>query len=314
MSNKDFYKILGVSKDASSDELKKAYRKLAAIHHPDKHGGTEEATRKFAEISEAHEVLKDPEKRKYYDKFGDQWKQYQQAGVDPDNPFAGAGFGGNGFRHSGAQGGNPFGQAGGADFSDFFESVFGGGGSPFGTSGQQGRSYQRSRPTKGADISASVKITLEEAMSGTSRDLRIGSEKVTVKIPAGTKAGTKLKIKGKGQPGPDGFTRGDLILKIEHHAHPVLSLEDDKLYLNQPVSAAVLMLGGSISVNTPDKQIRLNLAEGTPNGKVYRIPDMGFPEFRKPESRGPLYVRVVAEIPQYLTPEQKELIRQAFPV
>lgn len=314
MNSKDFYQILGVSKSATTDELKKAYRKLAAIHHPDKQGGTEEATRKFAAISEAYDVLKDPEKRKYYDKFGDQWKQYQQAGIDPDNPFAGSGgFGGNGFRQSGARGGNPFGQGGGAAFSDFFESVFGGGGSPFGAGGPQGHTYQQTRPDKGADISATVRISLEEAISGTSRDLRIGSEKVTVKIPAGTKAGTKLKIKGKGQPGPDGYTRGDLILKVEHHTHPVLSLEEGKLFLNQPVDVAKLMLGGSISVNTPEKQIRLNLAEGTPNGKVFRIPDMGFPEFRKPETKGPLYVRVTADIPQYLTPEQKELIRQAFP-
>ncbi|AXJ00800.1 curved DNA-binding protein [Cyclonatronum proteinivorum] len=317
MSHKDFYKTLGVSKTAGADELKKAYRKLAALHHPDKHGGTEEATRKFAEISEAYEVLKDPEKRKYYDKFGEQWKQYQQADVDPDNPFAGAGagaggFGANGFRQ---QGGNPFGQSGGADFGDFFESIFGGGGSPFGAGGphSQSRQRQRSRPAKGADIQAEVKITIEEAISGTSRDLRIGTEKVTVKIPAGTKAGTKLKLKGKGQPGPDGFTRGDLILKVAHHPHPTLSLEGDKLYLNQPVSVAQMLLGGSITVQTPEKQLRLNLTESTPNGKVFRIPNMGFPEFRKPENKGPLYVRMQAEIPQYLTPEQKELIRQAFP-
>lgn len=313
MNSKDFYTILGVSKSATADELKKAYRKLAAQHHPDKHGGTEAATKKFAELSDAYEVLKDPEKRKYYDKFGDQWKQYQQAGVDPDNPFAGGGgFGGNGFRSSGAYGGNPFSQGGGADFSDIFETIFSQGGSPFGA-GSQARSQQRTRPAKGADLSAAVKITLEEAISGTSRDLRIGSETVTVRIPAGIRPGTKLKVKGKGQAGPDGFTRGDLILKVDHQTHPTLELTDDKLYLNQPVPVATMMLGGSINVNTPGKQIRLNLEEATPNGKLYRIPGMGFPEFRKPEARGPLYVRIQADIPQYLTAEQKALLRQAFP-
>ncbi|MCH8486240.1 MAG: hypothetical protein LAT75_05200, partial [Candidatus Cyclonatronum sp.] len=152
-----------------------------------------------------------------------------------------------------------------------------------------------------------------EAISGTSRDLRIGSETVTVRIPAGIRPGTKLKVKGKGQAGPDGFTRGDLILKVDHQTHPTLELTDDKLYLNQPVPVATMMLGGSINVNTPGKQIRLNLEEATPNGKLYRIPGMGFPEFRKPEARGPLYVRIQADIPQYLTAEQKALLRQAFP-
>lgn len=154
---------------------------------------------------------------------------------------------------------------------------------------------------------------MEEAITGTTRSVQIGEEKVNLKIPPGTTSGKKLKLTGKGQYSPDGSDRGDLIIKVTVEPHDRYSLEDGRLYLDQPVDVAKLMLGDSIEVQTPEKQIKLNISEGTQSGKVYRIPGMGFPEFKKPDEKGPLYVRLNAHIPERLTPEQKELIRQAFP-
>ncbi len=318
MDYKDYYDILGVSRKASQDEIKKAYRKLAAKYHPDVHKEKDGTAKRFTEIGEAYEVLKDPEKRKLYDKVGKNWKQYQQAGVDPDDAggfggfggFNGGGQGGRTYQYS-SQGENPF----GGGFSDFFESLFGGRASgfrgqadPF--SGAPGAGRQRT--ARGQDVTATLNITLDEAITGSSRTIRVGDEQMSVKIPAGITDGKKLKLKEKGRPGPDGVTRGDLLLKVKLLPHDRFYLQDGKLYADQPVDVSVLMLGGQIPVQTPDKQIRLTIAEGTQNGKVFRIPGMGFPEFRKPENRGPLYVKVSAAIPQNLTETQKKLISEAF--
>lgn len=336
MDYKDYYSILGVSKGASQDEIKKAYRKLAAKYHPDVHGGDDKASVKFKEIGEAYEVLKDPEKRKLYDKVGKNWKQYQQAGIDPDDPGFG-GFGrqpgggqGRSYRYQSRGGSDPFGGAGGG-FSDFFESIFGGGGTsggfgnqqqgftgnPFGSGMGSGaganRGYgQPSAASKAQDITSEVTISIEEALEGSKRSVQIGDERVSVKIPAGITDGKKLKLTGKGHYSPDGSSRGNLYLKIRIAPHEHYELKGDKLYVNAAVPVATLMLGGTISVQTPDKQIKLNVKEATQNGKVFRVPKLGYPEFGKPSKRGPLYIRLNAAIPEYLTPEQKELIRQAF--
>lgn len=339
MDYKDYYSILGVSKGASQDEIKKAYRKLAAKYHPDVHGGKDKDSTKFKEVGEAYEVLKDPEKRKLYDKVGKNWKQYQQAGIDPDDPnfagFAGQpGSGGRGrsYRYQSRGGADPFGSAAGgnAGFSDFFESIFGGAsggfggqqqgfsGNPFGSGMGSGaganRSYgQQSAASKAQDITSEVSITIEEALEGSKRSVQIGDERVSVKIPAGITSGKKLKLTGKGHYSPDGSNRGNLFLKIKIAEHERYELIGNKLYVNEPVPVATMMLGGSISVQTPDKQIKLNIKEATPNGKIFRVPKLGYPEFGKPENRGSLYIKLNASIPEHLTPEQKELIEKAFP-
>lgn len=315
MDYKDYYNILGVSKGATQSEIKKAYRKRAAQHHPDASGGSGSPD-KFNELGEAYEVLKDPEKRKLYDKVGKDWKKYQQAGIDPDFTDSFRGFNGSGGRRS-----SPFGgggrssQYGDEGFSDFFESIFGAGQygqqNPFdGAPGTRSRTQTRS---KGADINLDAKITLDEAITGTTRSVHIGDEKVSVKIPPGITTGKKLKLSGKGQFNRDSTSRGDLFIKVNVESHERYSLEDGKLYLDQPVEVSKLMLGGSVAVQTPEKQLKLNITEGTPGGKVFRIPGMGFPKFGKPEEKGPLYIRIQPQIPEQLTPEQKDLIRQAFP-
>lgn len=340
MDYKDYYSILGVSKSASQDEIKKAYRKLAAKYHPDVHGSSDKDSTKFKEVGEAYEVLKDPEKRKLYDKVGKNWKQYQQAGIDPDDPnfagFAGQpGSGGRGrtYRYQSRGGADPFGSAGGgnAGFSDFFESIFGGSPGGFGGQQQQGfsgnpfgsgmgsgaganRTYgQQSAASKAQDITSEVSITIEEALEGSKRSVQIGDERVSVKIPAGITHGKKLKLSGKGHYSPDGSNRGNLFLKIKIAEHERYELKGNKLYVNEPVPVAIMMLGGSISVQTPDKQIKLNVKEATPNGKIFRVPNLGYPEFGKPEKRGSLYIKLNASIPEHLTDEQKELIEKAFP-
>lgn len=341
MDYKDYYSILGVSKGASQDEIKKAYRKLAAKYHPDVHGSNDKDSTKFKEVGEAYEVLKDPEKRKLYDKVGKNWKQYQQAGIDPDDPgfggFAGQpGGGGRGrsYRYQPRGGADPFSGGGGsAGFSDFFESIFGGGGgAPNGFSNQQqgfggnpfgsgmgsgagaNRAYgQQSAASKAQDITSEVSISIEEALEGSKRSVQIGDERVNVKIPAGITNGKKLKLSGKGHYSPDGSNRGNLFLKIKVAEHERYELKGNKLYVNEPVPVATMMLGGAISVQTPDKQIKLNVKEATPNGKVFRVPKLGYPEFGKPDQRGSLYIKLNAQIPEYLTPQQKELIEKAFP-
>ncbi|MCH8569437.1 MAG: J domain-containing protein [Balneolales bacterium] len=317
MEYKDYYSILGIKKGASEAEIKKAYRSLAAKYHPDVQGGDDS---RFKELGEAYEVLKDPKKRKLYDKVGANWKQYQQAGVDPDSagPF---GFNaGNGQRWQQRQsGGDPF--AGGG-FSDFFENIFGrsGGGqqaNPFEQMYEQqsGRAGTRSArtPSRGEDITTSVEITLEEAITGTSRAVQMGDERVSVKIPAGITSGKKLKLKGKGKLSRDGGQRGDLFLKINILPHERYTLEDNRLYVEQYVPVQTLMLGGAVAVTTPVNQVRIAIKEGTQPGKILRLNNMGFPVFKKPEEKGALYVRIHAEIPDRLTEEQKELIRRAFP-
>lgn len=314
MDYKDYYSILGVSKGATQAEIKKAYRKLAAKHHPDASGG-EGSPDKFNEIGEAYEVLKDPEKRKLYDKVGKDWKKYQQAGVDPDfaNNFGGFNSGGRrSYHYSGGEQGGSFEDTG---FSDFFESIFGGSQfreqSPFGN--PAGARYRGQAKTRGADINLDAKITVEEAISGTTRSVQIGDEKVSVKIPPGITEGKKLKLTGKGQYNRDASSRGDLLIKVKIEPHERYTIEDGKLYLNQPVAVVKLMIGGPVAIQTPVKQVKLNIQEGTPAGKVFKIPGMGFPKFGKADEKGPLYVRVQPQIPSHLTPEQKELLKQAFP-
>ncbi|MCH8557197.1 MAG: J domain-containing protein [Balneolia bacterium] len=315
MDYKDYYSILGVSKGATQAEIKKAYRKLAAKHHPDASGG-DGSPDKFNEIGEAYEVLKDPEKRKLYDKVGKDWKQYQQAGIDPDFANSFGGFNGGGrrsYQYGGAGQGSSFG--GETGFSDFFESIFGGSQfrdqSPFGSAASS-RNRGQAR-TKGADINLDAKITVEEAIAGTTRSVQIGDEKVSVKIPAGITEGKKLKLTGKGQYNRDASLRGDLFIKVKIEPHDRYTIKEGKLYLDQPVEVVKLMIGGPVTIQTPEKQVKLNIQEGTPAGKVFRIPGMGFPKFGKADEKGPLYVRIQPQIPSHLTLEQKELLKQAFP-
>lgn len=289
MEYKDYYKILGVSKTATQDEIKKAFRKLAIKYHPDKNPGDKKAEEKFKEANEANEVLGDAVKRKKYDELGANWKQYEQQG----NQYSGQ-------RQSRGQRAHDFGD--GAEFSDFFESFFGGSFSGF--------EQRQTRSRKGADLSASMELTLEDVFNGTTRQVTIDGEKVNLKIKPGTRDGQILRMKGKGSPGVGGGAAGDLLITVKLLNHPVFERRGDDLYFNHALDATTAILGGSVSVKGFDKTVSMNIPAGTDSNKVFRLKGMGVPSFENPEIHGDAYVKMIIRVPKDLTEKEKELIRE----
>jgi len=325
MEYKDYYKILGVSRNATEKEIKKAYRKLARQYHPDANPNDPTAEEKFKEINEAYEVLSDPEKRKKYDQFGAQWKHFTGAGGRPEDfwqqwqPGAAGAPGGTGYRTvSPEELEEMFGGAGG--FSDFFEALFGMGGRRTGprTGGFEdifggayaGRTAARGRPMRGRDIEHPVDITLEEAYRGATRVLQMDGERIEVTIPRGVKTGSRVRVAGKGEPGRNGGKPGDLYLKINVLPHPQFKREGDNLRLKLPVDLYTLILGGEVQVPTLDRPVILNIPPETNNGKTFRLRGKGMPNLKRPDQKGDLYVEVTAKLPKNLSEKEKELFRQ----
>ncbi len=302
MEYKDYYKILGVSKKATQDEIKKAYRKLAVKYHPDKNQGNKAAEERFKEINEAYEVLGDPEKRKKYNELGANWKQYQDAG------FSGQAYGFGGGRPGGSRyytfEGDTSDLFGGGGFSDFFKAFFGGGmGSRFGQSGFGGSHYEQ----PGSDLTGEIHISLQEAYHGTHRIVNLGNEKIRVKIGPGAYDGLKLRVKGKGEKSRGGKA-GDLYLTIRVDQDPVFTRKGDDLYVDLPVDLYTALLGGSVNVRTLDGLIKMNIPEGVKNGQLLRLKGKGMPVYGKRNTYGDLYARIQVILPQKLTPEQKQLL------
>ncbi len=307
MEYKDYYKTLGVSKNAKQDEIKKAYRKLAIKYHPDKTKGDKAKEEKFKEIAEAYEVLGDPEKRKKYDELGANWKQYE-------NFRAGGGQGG--FDWSQFYGGGAPGGSGGGtysfegdpeDFSEFFRNIFGGG---FG-GGYSGRSTYGSRrnaPRKGQDYVSEMTITFDEAYHGTTRIINLDGKKLRIKLKPGTRDGQKIRLAGKGAPGLNGGPAGDLYLTIKVLPDARFKRVGNDLYADLPIDVPTAVLGGKAPVNTPDgKTVMLNIPAGTSCGKKLRLKGKGMPIYENPSQHGDLYVTTKIVVPQTLTKEQKEL-------
>ena len=318
MEFKDYYSVLGVSKTATQEDIKKAFRKLARKYHPDVNPKDATATEKFKEISEAYEVLSDPEKRQKYDQFGSQWQQYEKTGGRPEDFNwsqwqAGPGtsysyrtvtpeefaemYGGEG--HEG-------------HFSSFFETLFGGAGRPFGGGGQAGAEFHyRPRPRHGRDLEHTLPVTLEEAFHGGSRILEWDTgRKIEAKVPPGVKTASKLRLKGQGEPGRDGGEPGDLLLHIEVMPHDRLVRDGDNLSLVLPVDLFTLLLGGKITVPGIDRAVKLDIPAGTANGRVFRLKGLGMPHLKNPQQRGDLLVKVEAVLPEHLSEREKELVQQ----
>lgn len=307
MDYKDYYKILGVSKTASQEEIKKAYRKLAVKYHPDKNKGDKQAEERFKEISEANNVLSDPEKRKQYDELGSNWQRYRQAGGDPGgfdwSQFAGRGGGGRQYQYEGDFG-DAFG--GGASFSDFFQHIFGGGG--FGGGQARGRGY--SQAMKGQDYRAELEVSLQEAHDGTERMLTVNGAQLRIKLKPGVSDGQTLRLRGKGGPGMQGGPNGDVYLDVRITPNAAFRREGDDLYLDLPVDVYTLVLGGKQTVQTLAGAVSLNLPAGTPNEKKLRLKGKGMPHYGKAAQHGDLYVTVKAQLPGQLSERERKLFEE----
>ena len=301
MEYKDYYKILGVDKKASLDEIKKAYRKLAVRYHPDKNPGNKEAEEKFKQINEANDVLGDPQKRRKYDQLGENWNRFQGTGsYSQGNPF------GQEFQFDGDIN-DLFGKAkGSSGFSDFFEAFFGNMGgsdaSGFGSSGFSG--------PKGSDYESVMEISLEEAYHGTSRIIQLENEKIRITSKPGAYDGQQLRIKGKGGKGGTSGKSGDLYVFIRVKPHPEFERRKDDLLTTFKLDLFKAVLGGEIIVNLLDSKVKLKIEPGTQNGKVLRVKGKGMPVNDKNRQYGDLLVKLDIHIPEKLNQKQRELFEQ----
>jgi len=307
MSGRNYYTILGVSKSASAEEIKKAYRKLALKYHPDRNKGDKESEARFKDISEAYAVLSDTEKRKQYDMFGAEGfqRRYTQEDIFRDVDF------GSIFREFGFGGGR-----GQGIFSQIFggpgQSSFRSGGSPQGT--PFGDFRGRPQGMKGQDLIYELTLTLEEASQMTSKVIafQINGQKqsVAVKTPAGISTGKKLRIPGKGQPGQIGGPTGDLYIKIKVREHPVFKRDGDNLHLIREIRFSQAALGTEIEVPTIDKKtLRLKIPPGTQSNAKFRLKGYGMPHMNG-GGRGDAYVQVAIAVPTKLNQKQRKLAKE----
>jgi len=316
MDYKDYYKILGVDRKASTDDIKKAFRKLARKYHPDVNPGDKNAEQRFKEINEAHEVLTDTEKRQKYDQFGSQWQQWQQAGRSTSDfdwsQWAGGGFGAPGGTRVEYRDLNDLfgGGAGGSGFSDFFEALFGsmGGMGGMGAAGADRMRGGARAPRRGQNVEHQVEITLEEAFRGSSRLLQVGNQRLEVKIPAGVKTGSKIRMAGKGGQGAG--ASGDLFLKIKVLSHKTFTCKDDDLTREIDVDLYTALLGGEVNVPTLSGTVALRIPPETQSGRKFRLQNQGMPSPKDPSARGNLYVKVQITLPQGLSEKEKELFQE----
>ena len=294
MPKRDYYEVLGVGKNASDDEIKKAFRKLAIKYHPDKNPGDKEAEAKFKEVSEAHEVLSDKQKRARYDQFG-------HAGVNggaAGNPFGAGGnpFAGGNFNFNGQTFNFDFGGAGGLD--DILGSIFGFGGGA-------------RRARRGADYQTSVTLSFEEAIFGTTKQVQTNTgASIKVKVPAGIDDGMSIRLAGKGGEPPEGGTeKGDLYVRVRVKPHKNLTREGAIILSEETISMVDAALGTEIDVETVDGKITMKVPAGTQSGTPFKLSGHGVP-FRADGDRGPHIVTVIVETPKNLSRKQKELLEE----
>ncbi len=308
MTYKDYYKILGIDKNASTDEVKKAYRKLAIKYHPDKNKGDKSAEDRFKEINEANEVLSDPEKRKKYDTFGEDWRHYQASGGN-ESQFDWSKYAGQrGGAHAG-NGNEGFGTFefrdifGGQGASDFFEALFGRGPSTAG-----GR--RSSSPRKGRDAEAELPITLEEAYLGTTKLLDLNGQTIRIRINPGMEDKQVLRLAGKGSSGPRGGQPGDLFLTVRVLPHTEFERKGDDLYRDLPIPLYTAVLGGKVEVNTLKGVVKVDIQPGTQNGQTLRLSGLGMPLYNEQGRFGDLYARTVVQIPTQLSEEEQGMFQK----
>lgn len=308
MEYKDYYKILGVSKNASQKEIKQAYRKLARQYHPDVNPDDPQAQERFKEINEAYHVLSDPEKRARYDQLGANWRQWERMGGRPED-FNWEQWTAPGGQRVHVRYGTPqdleglFGDMG---FSEFFQRIFG----DMGGFGVPGVDVRYTTPQKGRDLEQPVEITLEEAFHGTRRVFQMDGQRIEASIPPGVKTGSKVRLRGKGMPGAMGGPAGDLYLKIRVAPHPTFERKGSDLYVDIQVPLYTAVLGGEVRVPTLAGDVVLTIPPGTQGGRVFRLSGQGMPRLNDPEKRGDLYARVQIRVPENLSQEEKALFQK----
>lgn len=290
----DYYKILEIDKNASPEDIKKAYRKLARKYHPDLNPNDKAAESKFKQVNEANEVLSDPEKRKKYDQYGKDWKHAED------------------FEKSGARQSRPREQGSSRaysghyteeDFSDFFSSMFGGG-AGFQSSGRENVKY------KGADYKAELHLKLSDVYQSQKQTLTIDGKNIRLTIPAGVEDGQTIKIRGYGGEGINGGPKGDLYIKFVIKNDTDFVREGNDLYSKINIDLYTAILGGEITVPTMDGKVKLKLNPGTQNDTKVRLKGKGFPEYKEEGKFGDLYVTYKVEIPKNITEQEKSLFEQ----
>ena len=299
MEYKDYYKILGVERQSNADDIKQKYRKLALELHPDKNPGDKNAEDRFKEINEAYEVLGDPKKRAKYDQLGSSYSAWERTGRQSggfDWSQWTSGFPAGGVRVEVGDLGDMMG-----GFSDFFNTVFGGAGSP-------GPSMRAAPGGKGRDIEHPITISLQEAFTGTSRSLQLNGKRLEVKIPPGAKNGTKVRVSGKGAIGKR--QSGDLFLVVTVEKDPRFDRKGDELHTKVLVNLLTAVLGGEVPAPTPTGDVLLTIPAGSQPGQIFRLKGRGMPNLRKKTRHGDLYVQLNVEIPEQLSDRQKELYEE----
>lgn len=289
----DYYKILGINKSASAADIKKAYRKLARKYHPDLNPSDKEAERKFKEINEANEVLSNPENRKKYDEHGKDWQhadEFQKAKQQQRQ-----------YQGGGQQ--SPFGDFGGGDYSDFFESMFGGRASSRGRTGG-GVKF------RGQDLNAELHLNLRDVYKTDKRTLTINGKNIRLTIPAGVKNGQVIKIKGHGGEGINGGPKGDLNIKFSIKNNTKFKLDGDNLHTTVDLDFYKAILGGEITVDTFDGKVKLKIAPETQNGTKVKLKGKGFPVYKKEGAYGDLYITYQIKMPKNLTEKEKQLFTE----
>ena len=288
----DYYKILGLDKNASAEDIRKAYRKLARKHHPDLNPNDKEAHKKFQQINEANEVLSDPEKRKKYDQYGKDWQHAEEFEKARQQR-----------QYQSTRGGQEFsGDFGGEDFSDFFSSLFGG--------GNGSRSRSRETKFRGQDYEAELHLDLREAYKTHQQMLTVNGKNIRITIPAGIENGQKIKLKGHGGPGINNGPNGDLYITFHIADDPQFKRSGNDLYTTAEIDLYTAVLGGETTVDTLSGKVKLKVAPGTQNGTKVRLKGKGFPVYKQEGHYGDLYITYQVKIPANLSEKERELFTQ----
>ena len=283
----DYYKILGIDKTASEDDIKKAYRKLARKLHPDLNPNDKEAHQKFQQINEANEVLSDPDKRKKYDQYGKDWQHADQ--FEQQRQQRG---------QSRYTGGQEYSSDDDSDFSSFFESMFGG-------SGRKSQTKFR-----GQDFNAELKLNLTDAVKTNQQTLTVNGKNIRITIPAGIENGQVIKLKGYGAPGVNGGPAGDLYITFSIAPHPRFKRSGNDLFTTATIDLYTALLGGETTIDTLDGKVKLKVNAETQSGTKIRLKGKGFPVYKKEGEAGDLYVTYDIKLPTNLTEAQKALFTQ----